>query len=61
MKNFKQIEPAEFCPPNIQVELVSEMDTIRNSLQVVELYIGDFLNVISSLYILTVTPPPSYE
>jgi len=61
MENFKQIEPTELCPPNIQVELISEIDIIRNSLQVVELYIGDFLNVISSLYTLTVTPPSSHE
>lgn len=38
---FKVIEPADVCPPNVKAELVSEIDLIRNALQVVELYSSD--------------------
>lgn len=42
---FKQIEPTDHCPPGIQTELVSEIDLIRNSLTVVEVYAHDIFSV----------------
>lgn len=50
MDNFKEIEPDDICPPHIQVELVSEIDTIRNSLRVVQVFAGDFFGVMASLF-----------
>ncbi len=61
MDNFKEIEPTDSCPPHIREELVSEIDSIRNGLQIVELYIGDFLSVISALFISPVNPPSKDE
>ncbi len=40
---FKAIEPDAVCPPHLKVELISEIDLIRNVLQVVELYSGDLI------------------
>jgi hypothetical protein len=53
MQNFKEIEPDVFCPPHLKEELISEIELIRNSLRITELYVGDFLSVISHL----LTPP----
>lgn len=61
MENFKEIEPTDLCPPHIKKELISEIDSIRNGLQIVELYVGDFLSLISSLLTLPVNPPSSHE
>lgn len=61
MENFKEIEPTDLCPPHIQEELMSEIDSIRNSFQVVELYVGDFLSVISSLVNLPLNPPATND
>lgn len=61
MENFKEIEPTDLCPPHIKKELISEIDSIRNGLQIVELYVGDFLSLISSLLSLPVNPPSSHE
>ncbi|GAB3246255.1 hypothetical protein GCM10027347_00990 [Larkinella harenae] len=47
---FKEIELPDTCPPHVQEELVSEIDLIRNSLSVVELYVDDLLNVASTLF-----------
>lgn len=47
---FKTIEPDALCPPHLKQELVSEIDLIRDALQVVELYSGDlFATVIGHL------------
>lgn len=42
---FKQLEPDVPCPPNLKGEIVSEIDLIRNSLQVVEVYAYDIFSV----------------
>ncbi|WP_234736638.1 hypothetical protein [Tellurirhabdus bombi] len=42
---FQELEPDVSCPPQLKDELISEIDTIRNSLTVVELYASDFLKV----------------
>ncbi|MBC8154729.1 MAG: hypothetical protein H7Z72_17665 [Bacteroidetes bacterium] len=55
---FKAIEPDAVCPPHLKEELVSEIDLIRNTLQVVELYSGDlFATVIGYLSGLTQERP----
>ncbi|QJW88111.1 hypothetical protein HNV11_01320 [Spirosoma taeanense] len=38
---FKAIEPDAQCPVHLREELISEIDLIRNSLQVVEVYAYD--------------------
>jgi hypothetical protein len=43
---FKQMEPDVVCPPNLKTEIVSEVDLIRNSLQVVEVYAYDIFSVL---------------
>lgn len=60
MENFKDIEPDDLCPLNLKGELVSEIDSIRNGLRIVDLYVGDFLNVVSSLFVSSM-PPSSTE
>ncbi|TAE30405.1 MAG: hypothetical protein EAZ91_10135 [Cytophagales bacterium] len=61
MENFKDIEPDDSCPPNLKGELISEIDSIRNGLRIVDLYVGDFLSVISSLFKSSEKPPSSPE
>jgi hypothetical protein len=46
---FQELEPDVTCPPQLKEELISEIDTIRNSLTVVELYASDFLKVSATL------------
>lgn len=41
---FKQIESDALCPPHLKEEIVSEIDTIRNTLTVIELYSGDLFS-----------------
>ena len=43
---FKQMEPDVTCPPNLKGEIVSEVDLIRNSLQVAEVYAYDIFSVL---------------
>jgi hypothetical protein len=38
---FKNLEPDVVCPPQLKNELVVEIDLIRNTLQVVEIYAHD--------------------
>jgi hypothetical protein len=38
---FKNLEPDVVCPPQLKNELVAEIDLIRNTLQVVEIYAYD--------------------
>lgn len=46
---FKQLEPDAVCPPHLKAELVSEIDLIRNTVTVIDLYIGDLLGIVSVL------------
>ncbi|GAB4008203.1 hypothetical protein GCM10028808_13770 [Spirosoma migulaei] len=46
---FKQLESDAVCPPNLKTELVSEIDLIRNAITIVDLYIGDLLDLASAL------------
>jgi hypothetical protein len=49
---FKQMEPDGFCPPGLKNEIVSEIDLIRNSLIVVDVYVGELVSV----FLASVTP-----
>lgn len=46
---FKQLESDDSCPAHLKTEIISEIDLIRNALQVVELYAGDLFGVLSAL------------
>jgi hypothetical protein len=46
---FKQLEPDAVCPPRLKAELVSEIDLIRNTVTVIDLYIGDLFGIVSIL------------
>ena len=50
---FKQIEPDVTCPPYLKDQIISELDLIRNTLKVVELYSGDLFGTLSAV----LTPP----
>lgn len=52
---FKLIEPEEHCPPHLQGQIVSELDSIRNALTVVELYSGDLFGSITAMLSLVST------
>lgn len=45
---FKQIEPDAECPPHLKTEIFSEIDLIRNSLQVVEVYAYDIFTAFTT-------------
>ena len=57
--SFKDLESDSMCPPHIKLELVTEIDLIRNSIKVVELYVGDFLGLLSVLVNPNVKTPPN--
>lgn len=38
---FKQLEPDVHCPPELKEKIVSEIDLIRNVLQIVDVYAYD--------------------
>ena len=46
---FKELEPDVVCPPHIKKEIVSEIDLIRNTVMIIDLYVGDLVNVASAL------------
>ena len=46
---FKQLESEDSCPAHLKKEIISDIDLIRNALQVVELYAGDLFGVLSVL------------
>ena len=50
---FKELEPDASCAPHLKTELVSEIDLIRNTMTVVELYVGDLFGTA-----LTLLDPP---
>ncbi|WP_044173213.1 hypothetical protein [Flectobacillus major] len=45
---FKDIEPTNKAPETLKKSIVSEIDTIRNTSIVIELFIGNFVNTITS-------------
>lgn len=46
---FKQLEPDAVCPPYLKTELISEIDLIRDTVTVIDLYIGNLLGIVSIL------------
>ncbi|ADB40724.1 hypothetical protein [Spirosoma linguale] len=46
---FKELEPDGICPPHLQHELVTEIDLIRNTITIIEIYIGDLFSLVSVL------------
>ena len=46
---FKELEPDVVCPPHIKKEIISEIDLIRNTMTIIDLYVGDLFNVASAL------------
>lgn len=56
---FKDLESDAVCPPHIRLELVTEINSIRNGMQVVELYVGDFLGLLSVLVTPNTQTPPN--
>ena len=55
---FKEMEPDEPCPPNLKGEIISEIDLIRNALQVVEVYAYDIFSVFT-LFLSALIPDDS--
>lgn len=45
---FKLIEPNGQVPEHLKKALFSEIDTIRNSSTLVELFVGNFVNAITA-------------
>lgn len=45
---FKEIEPNVTAPENLKKEISSEIDSIRNTSAIVELFVGNFFNAISA-------------
>lgn len=58
---FKQIESDAQCPPAIKNELIAEIDLIRNSLTVVEVYVEDLFGVASAMLAALVSPAGQSE
>lgn len=47
---FKLIETDAQVPKYLKKALISEIDTIRNASSLVELFVGNFVNVITSSF-----------
>ncbi len=47
---FKLIEPNGQVPENLKKALVSEIDTIRNTSTVIELFVGNFINALTASF-----------
>ncbi len=57
---FKDMEPDASCPPYLKDELVSEIDLIRNALQVVEVYGYDIFAVFTA-FLSGLVPEPEKQ
>ena len=47
---FKLLEPNGQVPDHLKKALVSEIDTIRNTSAIVELFIGNFINALTASF-----------
>lgn len=45
---FFDIDPDDKVPESLKRALVSEIDTVRNTLELVTLFVGHFFNVVGS-------------
>lgn len=48
-KSFKEIESDAVCPPHLQNELVSEIDLIRNAITLIDVYVGNLFDLVTTL------------
>ncbi|AQG80971.1 hypothetical protein [Spirosoma montaniterrae] len=46
---FKALEPTDTCPPHMKEQIVSEIDTIRNTMTIIQLYVGELFSMASAL------------
>ena len=47
---FKRIESKEQVPKRLKYALVSEIDSIRNTSTIIELFVGNFINVLTATF-----------
>ena len=47
---FKLLEPNGQVPDHLKKALVSEIDTIRNTSAIVELFVGNFINELTASF-----------
>lgn len=47
---FKLLEPNGQVPDHLKKALVSEIDTIRNTSAIVELFVGNFINALTASF-----------
>lgn len=47
---FKLIEPNGQVPEHLKKALVSEIDTIRNTSAIIELFVGNFINALTASF-----------
>jgi hypothetical protein len=47
---FKLIEPNGQVPEHLKKALVSEIDTIRNTSTIIELFVGNFVNTLTASF-----------
>jgi hypothetical protein len=47
---FLDIDPDDKVPENLKKALVSEIDTIRGSMELVTLYVGYFFNAMGEMF-----------
>ncbi|MDI9861021.1 MULTISPECIES: hypothetical protein [Flectobacillus] len=45
---FKDLESSEKAPESLKRALVSEIDTIRNTSIIIDLFVGNFINTITA-------------
>lgn len=43
---FKLLEPSGQVPTHLKKALISEIDTIRNTSTIIELFVGNFINAL---------------
>jgi hypothetical protein len=47
---FKLLEPNGQVPKHLKKALVSEIDTIRNTSTIIELFVGNFINALTAYF-----------
>lgn len=47
---FKLLEPTEEAPAHLKRALISELDTIRNTSTIIELFVGNFINALTASF-----------
>lgn len=47
---FKLLEPNKQVPEHLKKALISEINTIRNTSTIIELFVGNFINVLTASF-----------